>query len=72
MADLSQYVPHGIITALAATVAWIFKRHDERDDQRFDKVGTALMSLNTKLDTAIDRQSTNHAEILKLLIKHED
>lgn len=71
MTDLTQYIPHGIVTALGAVVAYVFKKHDERDDARFDKVGAALAALNDKLDTARDKQAENHAEILGLFIQHK-
>jgi len=69
--DISQYIPHALGTAIAALgagAAWIFKKHDERDDARFRAVGDYLMKVDSKLDTAITRQADNHAELLKTLI----
>lgn len=66
---LVDYIPHGMVVAFAGLAGYIFKAHDERDNQRFGKFGDAVLQMNQKLDTAIAKQADNHAEILKLLIR---
>jgi hypothetical protein len=72
MDGLEKYVPHALVTALgilATGAGWVFKKHDERDDARFKWVGEEMKSINESLGTAIQKQSDNHAEILKILLE---
>jgi len=66
--DLTDYIPHGMVAALAAIATWVFQDHAKRDERRFDKFGDAFLDLDKKLDTAIAKQAENHSEILKILL----
>jgi hypothetical protein len=68
--SVSDYIPHVAITALGAVIAWVGKDHFQRDDSRFRYMADAVNGLNDKMDKAIERQADNHAEILKLFVKH--
>ena len=69
--DITDYVPHGMVAALATVVTWVFREHVKQDEKRFDKFGDAYVALTEKLDTAISEQAKNHAEILKLLLERK-
>jgi hypothetical protein len=72
MFNFGDYIPHGMVLATATMAAYVFKRHDERDDMRFSKVADGLLKMNEKLDAALAKQSDNHAEVLKLLINRKE
>lgn len=69
MTEWSDYIPHAAVTALAVVASWIGKDHFERDNLRFKYIADAVRDTGNKLDKAIEKQSENHAEILKLLIQ---
>lgn len=67
--DLTSYIPNGLIVAAGTVAGWIFRDHAHRDDLRFKSVASGLRDMNLKLDSAIEKQSENHAEILKILLE---
>jgi hypothetical protein len=66
---LTDYLPPGISIAFAGVVAWVFRDHAHRDDERFNKVAAALDRMSDKLDEAVTVQATSHSEILKILLE---
>lgn len=69
--NFTDYIPQGVVTAVAGVAAYVFNDHKNRDDARFDKVGAALLQFNEKLDDALKAQADNHADVLKLLIERK-
>jgi hypothetical protein len=69
--DLTDYVPHGMVAVLGTVVAYVFRDHVKQDERRFDKFADAYTRMNGKLDEAISKQSSNHAEILKILLEQK-
>jgi len=65
--NLADYVPHGLIGALAAAVGIIYKSHVKQDDDRFAQLTASIDSLSKKLDKSIAQTSKNHAQILTIL-----
>lgn len=66
--DPTDYLPHGMVAALATVATWVFRDHVKQDERRFGSLSKSIDGLSTKLDTAIATQASNHAEILKLLL----
>ena len=50
MINPTDYIPHGLITALGAVVAYVYKDHVKRDDARFEKADKDMADLGTKID----------------------
>jgi hypothetical protein len=46
----TDYIPHGLVTALGAVVAYVYKDHVKRDDARFEKADAAVTELSAKID----------------------
>jgi hypothetical protein len=66
--DFTDYVPHGMVAALGTIVAYVFREHTKQDERRFDKFADAYLKMGEKLDEAVAKQASNHAEILKILL----
>lgn len=69
---VQDYIPHGIVTAFAAVVSWVYREHVKQDDGRFKRVGEKFEGIDEKLERISTKMSDNHAEILRLLIKEQD
>lgn len=67
--DLTDYLPNGLVVAVATVAGWVFRDHAQRDDTRFKEVASSFKEISAKLDTAVRVQSENHAEILKILLE---
>lgn len=67
--DLTTYIPNGLIVAAGTVAGWVFRDHAHRDDVRFKSIASGLRDMNAKLDNTIEKQSENHAEILKILLE---
>jgi hypothetical protein len=65
-------LPHaGIAGLLAAAGGFWLTRHEKQDDKRFEWLAKEVETMNKKLDGSLQRSDDHHAEILKLLIKHD-
>jgi hypothetical protein len=69
--EYTDYIPHGVAALFATVATWVFQDHAKRDERRFDKMGDAFLQMNEKLDKALETQSENHAEILKILLSQK-
>lgn len=65
--NLTDYVPHGIVTAFGAVVAFVARDHFKRDDVRFAEIKVDYASISTKLDAQNKTVASNHEEILRIL-----
>jgi hypothetical protein len=50
MINPTDYIPHGLVTALGAVVAWVYRDHVTRDDDRFKRVDATVVALGDKMD----------------------
>jgi hypothetical protein len=50
MINPTDYIPHGLVTALGAVVAYVYKDHVKRDDARFEKADEDMKDLAAKID----------------------
>jgi hypothetical protein len=69
--DPTDYVPHGMVAVVATVAAWVFRDHAKRDDARFTYFNQSVEDVKDKLDKAVATAATNHAEILKILLKEK-
>jgi hypothetical protein len=46
----TDYIPHGLVAALGAVVAYMYKDHVKRDDSRFEKADKDMAELGAKID----------------------
>ena len=58
---MSQYLPHGMVAALAGAVTYIYKSHVKLDDDRYAKLGVSMDNLTATI-------TANHTEILRLML----
>lgn len=71
MINPTDYIPHGIVTAFAGVVAYVFRDHAKRDDARFNGIKDYLLKIEGRQTEVSDKMAENHAEILKLLIRKD-
>ena len=58
---MAQYLPHGMVAALAGAVGYIYKSHVKLDDDRYAKLGVSIDNLTATI-------TANHTEILRLML----
>ena len=68
MADLTQFIPHGMVMAFAGVVSFVFREHTKQDDARFNRIATALDAIEAGQTAMATKIADNHAEVLKLFI----
>jgi hypothetical protein len=66
--NLSDYIPHGMVTAFAGVITFIYRDHVKQDDFRFGKVTDELAKICSRQTEISDRMAENHAEILRTLL----
>lgn len=66
--NYTDFIPHGMITALAGIVTYVFRDHVKRDDARFDEIREDLKTLVQGQNDMTKTIADNHAEVLKLFI----
>jgi len=69
--NITDFIPHGMITAFAGIAAYVYKDHVKQDDNRFGKICADLDSVAARQTQISDMMATNHAEILKVLLAAE-
>ena len=69
--NISDYVPHGLITALGGVVAYVFKEHKKQDDDRYAQLTNTLKGVFERQTEISDKMAENHAEILRVLLQSE-
>ena len=67
-ASFTDYIPHGMVAALAGIVGYVFKEHTARDDKRFDEIRDNLATISVRQTEISDKMAENHAEILRTLL----
>lgn len=65
--SLTDYIPHGVVTAFGAVVAYVARDHFKRDDARFAEIKVDYKAIDAKLDAQNTTVRENHEEILRLL-----
>jgi hypothetical protein len=66
--SVTDYIPHGMIAAVASAVTYVFREHVKSDDARFADVKDGLKDIVDRQTEISDKISDNHTEILRLLI----
>jgi hypothetical protein len=69
--SFTDYLPNGLVVAVATVGAWVFRDHVARDDARFQEIANAFSEVGKKLDKAVEVQSQSHAEILRILLEQK-
>lgn len=65
--NVTDYIPHGMVTAFGAVVAFVARDHFKRDDQRFAEVKADYQTISGKLDEQNKTATRNHEEVLRIL-----
>jgi hypothetical protein len=65
--NVTDYIPHGLVTAFGTVVAFVARDHFKRDDQRFAEVKADYATISAKLDAQNKTTTDNHEEILRIL-----
>ena len=66
--SLLDYVPHGLAAAFASVVTYVFKRHVDEDNDRYNGIREDLRTLVAGQQSLAKDISDNHAEVLKMFI----
>lgn len=66
--NIADFIPHGMVTALAGVVTYVFRDHVKRDDVRFKEIRDDLKTLVQGQSDISQIISDNHTEVLKLFI----
>ena len=66
--NVADYIPHGLVTAFAGVVTYVFRDHVKQDDARFAEIKNGFKDVTDRQTEISDKMSDNHAEILRLLI----
>jgi hypothetical protein len=69
--SVADYVPHGLVTAFAGVVAYVFKNHAKQDDDRYATLTTTLSSVAERQQSIADQMASNHAELLRVMLEGE-
>ena len=69
--NFSDYIPHGMVTAFAGVVTYVFRQHTKSDDDRYMLLNATLSSMSQRQLDMTDKMGANHAEILRVLLEAE-
>jgi len=69
--SVQDYIPHGLITAFAGAVTYVFRQHTKQDDDRYVLLNATLSSISARQLDISDRMAANHAEILRVMLEGE-
>jgi hypothetical protein len=69
MSGISDYIPHGMVTAFAGIVTYVFRDHIKQDDARFTEVKTNMGLIASRQTEISDQIAVNHAEILRVMLE---
>ena len=61
MSTWTDYIPHGMVTALGSAVVYIFRAHTKQDDNRYDLLTKAIDKLGDKI-------TDNHTAVMQQFI----
>ncbi|HEV2178324.1 MAG TPA: hypothetical protein VGU20_31005 [Stellaceae bacterium] len=62
------YIPHGIVTALATVVGFVFRQHVKQDEDRFQELTVSIAELGKKLDAVNQNAADRHADLVNTLL----
>jgi len=68
---ITDYIPHGMVTAFAGVVTYVFRQHTLQDDARFTEIKALMEGVRARQTDISDKLASNHAEILKVLLEAE-
>jgi hypothetical protein len=63
------YIPHGAVAALGGVVAYVFKDHTKRDDERFKEVKETHAALDGKYDSLSKKIDEHYIKITDILLE---
>ena len=69
--NLADYIPHGMVTAFAGVVTYVFRTHTKQDDDRYATLCATLTSMSQRQMDMSDKMAENHAEILRVMLEGE-
>jgi hypothetical protein len=67
--QLTDFIPHGMVTAFAGVVTYVFRDHVKQDDKRFEEIKTGFQEIEERQTAIADKMAANHTEILQTLLK---
>jgi len=68
---ITDYIPHGMVTAFAGVVTYVFRQHTKQDDDRYALLNATLSSISTRQLDMTDTMAANHAELLRVMLEGE-
>jgi hypothetical protein len=69
--SISDYIPHGMVTAFAGAVTYVFRQHTKSDDDRYALLNMALNNISVRQTEISDKMAENHAELLRVMLEGE-
>jgi hypothetical protein len=69
MSGVTDYIPHGLVTAFGAVVTYVFRDHIKQDDARFAEIKTGFADIVARQTVVTDKMAENHAEILRVMLE---
>jgi hypothetical protein len=64
----SDFIPHGMITALAGAVVYIFKGHQKQDNDRYTELKNSVDKIFDCQTVLAKTIADNHAQVLQQFI----
>jgi len=68
---LTDYIPHGMVTAFAGVVTFVFRQHTKQDDDRYALLNATLTTISQRQTEISDKMAENHAELLRVMLAAE-
>ncbi len=68
---LVDYIPHGMVTAFAGIVTYVFRNHVKQDDDRYAILCATLSSISARQLVMSDTMASNHAQLLQVMLEGE-
>ena len=68
---LTDYIPHGMVTAFAGVVTYVFRQHAKQDDDRYVLLNASLQTISTRQTEMADKMAANHSELLRVMLEGE-
>ena len=65
---ITDFIPHGMVTALAGVVGYVFREHVKTDATRFKELTDAIEKASDRQTEIMAKMEANHAEVLKQFI----